>query len=449
MSKRGTFGSRFGVVAAVGGSVIGLGNIWRFPYITGENGGAAFIIIYLLVSFLISIPVMLTEFSIGRSTRRNAKRAFSKLAPGSKWPLVGYLGIITALVILSFYCVIAGWSLEFLKESVLNRFAGRSSAEIQSSFESFVASGWRPIIWTAVFALATGWIVMSGIEKGIERYTKILMPMFVLMLVGLAVNSFTLDGAREGISFLLKPDFSKISLRTALVAMGQSFFSMSLGMGAMITYGSYIKKNENMFKVAGIVALSDLSVAILSGLAIFPAVFSFGINPSSGPDLVFLTLPNIFARMPGGYIISVVFFILLFIAAITSSISLLEVITAYVTEELQISRKRAVMLAVGVILLMGMMNAMSQMPDSKLRIAGMNLFDFCDSLSSNFMMPFGGLMIVIFAGWRMSPAILKNEMTSNMRYGLKLYPVVRFVIKFIAPIVIAILLIQTMGILST
>lgn len=448
MAKRGTFGSRFGVVAAVGGSVVGLGNIWRFPYVTGENGGAAFIIVYLLVSFLISIPLMLTEFSIGRSTRRNAKRAFSKLAPGTKWYLVGYLGILTAFVILSFYCVIAGWALEFLKESLFNSFADKSPAEVKTSFEGFVASGWRPVIWTIVFIAMTGFIVMSGVEKGIERSNKIMMPLFVLMLIGLAINSFTLEGAKEGISFLLKPDFSKLTGRTVLVAMGQSFFSMSLGMGAMITYGSYINKNENMFKVAGTVAVSDLTVALLSGLAIFPAVFSFGISPSSGPELVFLTLPNVFAQMPGGYIISVVFFILLFVAAITSSISLFEVITAYVTEEMQIKRKKAVALVMVAVAATGVISAVSQMPGSSIKIAGMNIFDFCDSLSSNFMLPFGGLMIVIFGGWALSPAKLRNEMTSNLQYGIGLYPVVRFLIKFVVPVFVALLLIQTTGLLK-
>ena len=211
MAKRGSFGSRFGTVAAVGGSVIGLGNIWRFPYVAGENGGAAFILIYLATSFLISIPIMLSEFSIGRSTRRNPMRAFNKLAPGSKWKLVGYMGILTAFVILSFYCVIAGWAFEFLKESVFNQFNGRSADQIRDSFNGFVASGWKPVIWTFLFTVASAGIVLSGVEKGIERYTKILMPMLFVLLLGMAVNSLTLDGAQAGIEFLLKPDFSKIT----------------------------------------------------------------------------------------------------------------------------------------------------------------------------------------------------------------------------------------------
>ena len=340
--KRGSFASRFGTIAAVGGSVIGLGNIWRFPYVAGENGGAAFILIYLTISFLISIPIMLSEFSLGRSTKRNSMRAFSKLAPGTKWKWVGYMGILCAFIILSFYCVIAGWSLEFLKESVLNRFHDRTPEQVAAAFDGFVASGWRPIAWTLVFIAASAFIVYSGIEKGIERYNKILMPMLFLLLFGMALNALTLDGARQGIDFLLKPDFSKITGTTVLEALGQSFFSMSLGMGCMITYGSYLRKNENMFRIGAMVSLSDITVAVLSGLAIFPAVFSFGISPTSGPELVFLTLPNVFARMSGGYVISVVFFVLLFLAAITSSVSLLEVIIAYLSEEMRITRSKAI-----------------------------------------------------------------------------------------------------------
>ena len=325
MGSRGSFGSRFGVIAAVSGSVIGLGNIWRFPYVAGENGGAAFILIYIACSFLISIPLMLSEFSLGRSSKRNTKRAFQKLAPGTRWNYVGYMGIFCAFILLSFYCVIAGWALEFIKESVLNEFAGKSAAQISENFNGFIASGWRPVVWMGVFMLSTAFIVWSGIEKGIERYTKIFMPVFIVLLAALAINSLTLPGAREGIGFLLRPDFSKITGATILKAMGQSFFSMSLGLGCMITYGSYIRKGENLPKVASMVALSDMSVAILSGIAIFPAVFSFGISPTSGPELVFLTLPNIFAQMPGGYWIAIVFFVLLFLAAITSSLSLIHI----------------------------------------------------------------------------------------------------------------------------
>ncbi len=445
MGKRGSFSSRFGVVAAVGGSVIGLGNIWRFPYVAGENGGAAFILIYISISLLISIPIMLSEFTLGRNTKRNSKRAFQKLAPGTQWKWVGYMGIICSFVILSFYSVIAGWALDFIKESLLNNFAGKSPAEISANFSAFVDSGWKPITWAIIFIAATAVIVLSGIEKGIERYSKILMPLFVALLIGLVINSMTLPAFREGITFLLKPDFSKVTGSTILQALGQSFFSMSLGMGCMITYGSYIKKNENMFKVAGMVAVSDVTVAILSGLAIFPAVFSFGISPTSGPELVFLTLPNIFAQMTGGYFISIIFFTLLFLAAITSSISLFEVSTAYFSEEMRMGRHKAVILVGITTIITSTLCALSRMPGSNLTILGHNLFDAFDSLSSNIMMPLGGLLIVIFTGWVLDPAKFKNELTSQQRFGLKLFPIVRFLIRFVIPVVILLLFFSLIG----
>ena len=447
MGSRGSFGSRFGVIAAVSGSVIGLGNIWRFPYVAGENGGAAFILIYIACSFLISIPLMLSEFSLGRSSKRNTKRAFQKLAPGTRWNYVGYMGIFCAFILLSFYCVIAGWALEFIKESVLNEFAGKSAAQISENFNGFIASGWRPGVWMGVFLLSTAFIVWSGIEKGIERYTKIFMPVFIVLLAALAINSLTLPGAREGIGFLLRPDFSKITGATILKAMGQSFFSMSLGLGCMITYGSYIRKGENLPKVASMVALSDMSVAILSGIAIFPAVFSFGISPTSGPELVFLTLPNIFAQMPGGYWIAIVFFVLLFLAAITSSISMFEVIAAYLTEELRMSRPKAVVGVLVTILVTGSLCALSQRPGSSLHIGSMNLFDLCDYLSSNVLMPLGGLLIVIFTGWVFSPEKLRNELTNNLTVNLWCYPAIRLLIRFVVPVVITLLFLTQIGIL--
>ena len=447
MGSRGSFGSRFGVIAAVSGSVIGLGNIWRFPYVAGENGGAAFILIYIACSFLISIPLMLSEFSLGRSSKRNTKRAFQKLAPGTRWNYVGYMGIFCAFILLSFDCVIAGWALEFIKESVLNEFAGKSAAQISENFNGFIASGWRPVVWMGVFMLSTAFIVWSGIEKGIERYTKIFMPVFIVLLAALAINSLTLPGAREGIGFLLRPDFSKITGATILKAMGQSFFSMSLGLGCMITYGSYIRKGENLPKVASMVALSDMSVAILSGIAIFPAVFSFGISPTSGPELVFLTLPNIFAQMPGGYWIAIVFFVLLFLAAITSSISMFEVIAAYLTEELRMSRPKAVVGVLVTILVTGSLCALSQRPGSSLHIGSMNLFDLCDYLSSNVLMPLGGLLIVIFTGWVFSPEKLRNELTNNLTVNQWCYPAIRLLIRFVVPVVITLLFLTQIGIL--
>lgn len=449
MRKRGTFASGFGTVAAVGGSVIGLGNIWRFPYVAGENGGAAFILVYISVSLMLSIPLMLSEFSIGRHSRRNAMRAFRKAAPSHPgWQNVGLLGIFTALLILGFYSVIAGWALEFLREAAANSFRSQSPAELKANFDSFVNSGWRPVLWTLLFVVMNAVIVSHGIQKGIEKFNKVVTPLMFLILVGLAINSFSLSGLREAVDFVFRPDFSKITPSVFIQAVGQSFFSMSVGMGIMVTYGSYLRPGDNMLRIAGTVAISDVCVAILSGLAIFPAVFTFGISPTSGPELVFLTLPNIFAQMTGGYVISILFFFLLFAAAITSSVSLTEGIVAYVSEEFRLSRRIASLLTASVVAVLTSLCALSQVKGSSLIVAGKNLFDLCDNLTSTYLMPIGGFMIVIFAGWVMKKELLKREITSDGRYGTKIYPFIRGLIRFFIPTVIALLFLSQLGFLK-
>lgn len=447
MEKRGGFKSKFGLIAAVGGSVVGLGNIWRFPYLAGENGGAAFILVYVIICFLISVPIMISEFSIGRAGQSNVVNSFRKVAPKTKWELVGLLGVVASFVMLSFYCVVAGWSLEFLKTSFMNGFAGQGSEEIKEGLTSFVNSGWRPLMWTGIFIVATCGVVFLGIEKGIERYSKIMMPMIVLILLGMFFYSFTMDGFKEGVSFLLSPDFSKITPKVILQALGQSFFSLSLGMGAMITYGSYIKKETDLSKLASTISLTDMCVAILSGLAIFPAVFSMGISPTSGPDLVFITLPGVFNQMPGGYFISIIFFFLLFMAAITSSVSMVEVVTSYLREEFKIKRFWGILITGVVVLFTGSLSALSQIEGSSLTLFGMNYFDFFDMISGTYLLPLGGLLTVIFVGWFLKPEIFRNEVTSFGMYKVRLLPVVRFLIKFVSPVVITLLFLSLLGII--
>lgn len=446
MKKRSTFGSTFGTVAVVGGSVIGLGNIWRFPYIAGENGGAAFILIYICVALLISVPIMLTEFTIGRAAQANSKRAYQKVSGRRRWQAIGYLGIATAFTILSFYSVIAGWGLEFIKESITGEFMSMDAGQIKAYFDAFVGTGWRPILWTTLFVIGTSFIVGTGVEKGIERFNKYAMPLMFLILVIMAVNSVTLSGFQEGAMFLLKPDFSKVTIRTVLTAMGQSFFSLSLGMGIMVTYGSYIRKGRNMFGIAGTVTLADSCIAILSGLAIFPAVFTFGINPTSGPDLVFLALPNIFAQMAGGQIFSVMFFVLLFAAAITSSVSLLEVVVAWVHEEFKLKRRAATAVAGGGAWCLAVLCCLSQMPGSPLSIGGLDLLTFFDKATSLYMIPVGGLLVVIFAGWIVSRNLMREEMTTRGRYGVGLFKLVYPLVKFVIPVIIAVLFLNELGI---
>lgn len=445
--NRGSFGSKFGIITAAAGSAIGLGNIWRFPYVAGENGGGAFLIIYLSIVLVIGLPMMLAEFSIGRYTKRNVFGAFKALKPKSGWPLVGVLGVVTPLVIVIFYSVVSGWTMSFLWNSVANNFSGLSSEEVKTGFNAFVASGWQPILWSIGFIILTGAIVIAGVEKGIERYSKILMPLMVAILVILGIYSMTLPGFGEGMRFLFKPDFSKITGTVFLEALGQAFFSLSLGMGIMITYGSYIKDNDNMATTAGAVALSDTLIAVLAGVAIFPAVFSFGISPTSGPELVFITLPGIFQQMTGGYILSILFFVLLLIAALTSAVSITEVLVAYCSEEFKISRKKAGILVSLFVMAAASVCAVSQMPDSSIRVAGLDLFDLFDKVSATYMLPIGGFFITIFAGWVFGKERFRGEITSGGLYNTLIFPIVLFIIRFIAPVVIAFIFLSKAGLL--
>ncbi|MBA7583654.1 hypothetical protein ES708_25601 [subsurface metagenome] len=311
VSKRDSFGSKIGVIAATAGSAIGLGNIWRFPYVAGENGGGAFLFVYLAFILAIGIPVMLSEFVIGRSAQLNPYGAFKKLAPGRPWFLIGIMGVGAAFMILAFYASVAGWTLEYIFQSVKNGFTGKSPDELSTMFDEFRQDSLRPVIWFLVFMGLTAWIVISGVRKGIEKYTKILMPILLVILVVLCIRAVTLPGAGAGLTFLFKPDFSKINAETILKALGQAFFSLSIGMGTLITYGSYIKKNDNLATTAVSVSFADTLIAILAGIAIFPAVFAFGIDPGAEEGLVFITLPTIFQQMPGGYYFSLLFFVLL------------------------------------------------------------------------------------------------------------------------------------------
>ena len=448
MKERGSFGSKFGIIAAAAGSAIGLGNIWRFPYVAGENGGGAFLIIYLAIVLVIGLPMMLAEFSIGRYTKRNVFGAFHSLKPKSGWPLVGILGVITPLVIVIFYSVVSGWTMSFLWDSILNKFQGLSSEEVRTGFNAFVATGWQPILWAVGFVAVAGMILLGGVEKGIERYSKVLMPIMLLILLVMGVYSMTLPGFGEGMRFLFKPDFSKINGNVFLEALGQAFFSLSLGMGIMITYGSYIKDKDNMVTTAGAVALSDTLIAVLAGVAIFPAVFSFGISPTSGPDLVFITLPGLFQQMAGGYVLSILFFALLLIAALTSAVSIMEVLVAYCIEEMNVSRRRATIFISFFVMAMAAVCAVSQMPDSSLRVAGLDLFDLFDKVSATYMLPVGAFFITIFAGWVFGKDRFRNQVTSGGMYNTHIYPVVLFIVRYIAPVVIALIFLTKAGLLK-
>ncbi len=443
--QRDSFGSRFGVIAAAAGSAIGLGNIWRFPYVLGENGGGIFLLIYLVLVAMVGIPVMLSEFTIGRSTQRNPYGAFLRLAPGKPWFLVGLMGIVAAFMILAFYSVVAGWTLEYLYQAFLNGFHGKSSAEINTMFDTFRGGTFRPIMWFLIFMFMTAWIVISGIRKGIEKYTKILMPFLFVLILVLDIRALTLPGASEGLKFLFRPDFSKISTETILEALGQGFFSLSIGMGTLITYGSYINKKERLGNTALNVTLADTLIAVLAGIAIFPAVFAFGVQPDVGTGLVFKILPLIFQEMPGGYIFSIIFFLLLAIAALTSTISVLEVIVAFFSEELNITRKAATILASLAVGILGIFAAGSWGWFEGMHVKNQNFFGILDFTTANILLPLGGFFIVIFVGWFMGSGRVKAELSNNGDIRAAYLPVFVFLVRFVAPLAIALVFMNGLG----
>jgi len=445
-SKRDSFGTKIGVIAAAAGSAVGLGNIWRFPYVAGENGGAAFLIIYVVAIIAIGIPVMLSEFAIGRMAQRNAYGAFRKLAPRRPWYLIGVMGILGAFMILSFYSTVAGWTLEYLSESITNSFSGKSASQLTESFQTFQASGWHPVMWQVIFMILTAGIVVSGVERGIERYAKLLMPILLVLILAMVIRSLTLPGSGEGLAFLFAPDFAKINASVVLQALGQAFFSLSIGMGVLITYGSYINKKDNLGNSATAISLTDTLIAILAGVAIFPAVFAFNIDPKAGPELVFITLPNIFNQMPAGFYFSILFFSLLVIAALTSSISVLEVVVAFLTEQLNWHRRKATLIAATVITITGIICTMSQGPWESIRLFDLNVFEILDWTSANLLLPLGGFFIVIFAGWFLSKDMVKNEITNNGTVRSVLFEAYLFIVRFIAPIVILMIFLFGLGV---
>lgn len=435
-AKRDGFSSRFGLIAAAAGSAVGLGNIWKFPYIVGENGGSAFILVYLISILAVGVPVLLAEFIIGRRGQANAVRSFKKIAPNTKWSAIGWMGIVAAFMILGFYTVIAGYTIHYFILTVTNSFDGMSSAQITETFNNFSSSS-TPIIYTVIFIILSLGILFGGIKDGIEKYTKVLMPGLVGIIVLLVVRAITLPGAEEGIQFLLKPDFSELSMEAILDALGHSFFSLSVGMGTMLTYGSYVSKKENLTSVTFSIAAADTMIALLAGLAIFPAVFAFGIDPTAGPGLVFITLPNVFLQMTGGTIFGALFFLLLFIAALTSVVSIFEVIIAYVTEELKVNRRKAMGLTTLAVIVISTFCALSQTPDSALVFNGHTLFDWMDLLSANVLLPIGGLLIMIFLGFIMKKSDLEDELQQGSK-SIKNTMVYLTVTKFVAPVAIAI-----------
>lgn len=440
------FGSKIGAVLASAGSAVGLGNVWRFPTEVGNNGGAAFIFIYLICIAVIGIPVMMSEFVIGRHTRTNTISAFAKLAPGKWWRIEGVAGVFVAFLILSYYIVISGWTLFYLVESLGGQLqAGRDYSQV---FNDFVSNPWQPVLMGAAFMGLTHFIIARGVQSGIEKSSKVMMPMLLLIIGILVVCSFSMPGSSEGLRFLLKPDFSKITASVILSAVGQAFFSLSLAMGCLCTYASYFRADTKLPKTAVGVSTIDTFVAILSGFIIFPAVFSVeGVSVDAGPGLVFITLPHVFniafSHLPWlGYIFSSFFYLLLLLAALTSAISLHESVTAYVLETFSISRRKAAAAVSISCMTLGVACSLSFGVWSDLTLFGLNIFGLFDFTASKIILPIGGIIICLFTGWYLDRKLVESELTNCGTLRFRLFRLYYFIIRYVAPLAIAAVFVQ-------
>ncbi len=444
--KRPLFSGRLAIIAVAAGSAIGLGNIWKFPYIAGKNGGAAFILVYLVCIALIGLPVLISDFIIGRRGGGNIIASFKRLAgERTPWLAGGFLALMGSATVLSFYGVVAGWSLKYIVNAATQSFAGKSPDQVGEMFGSFIVSPTEPILYQMAFMALTCTVVFAGVKKGIEAFSKVMMPVLFGIVLLLCVRSLTLPGAEAGIAFLLKPDLSKLSAAGVLDALGHAFFTLSLGVGTMITYGSYISPRENLAAAAVQICIADTVIALLAGLAIFPAVFAFGVAPGQGPGLVFVTLPNLFALMPGGDFFCLLFFVLLSVAALTSSISMLEVSVAYVSEDLGLSRKGATLLLTVLISAVGAVCSLSMGQfQSQLTFFGKTVFDLCDFAVSNISMPIGGAVSVLFAGWVLKQDRVEEELGNGGRIAVPFIRVFMFVVKYVAPVGIGIVFIHSL-----
>ena len=451
--ERANFGSRLGVILATAGSAVGLGNVWRFPYMAGENGGAVFIIIYVACVLLLGIPCMISEFIIGRHGQCNTARAFHKLAEGNGWSLIGYMGVLTGFLITGYYAVVAGWCIQYVWASLAGYMTG-SPDYFQQYFNEFSADPVKPVLWTVVILAITYLIIEHGVRNGIERASKAMMPTLFLLLLVIVVASCMLPDANKGIEFLFYPDFSKINSDVFLAALGQSFYSLSIAMGCLCTYASYFSKQTNLTKSAIQIGVIDSMVAILAGLMIFPAAFSVGVSPDSGPSLIFITLPNVFsqafASMPVlGYIISLLFFVLLSLAALTSLMSLHEVSTAFFQEELDISRKKAALIVTVATAIIGAICSLSLgAVDTTLTFLGETLFDWFDFITGQIFLPMVGFLTCIFIGWFVPHKVVRDEFTNQGTLRGQFFHFYLFMVKYVCPLGILFIFLHQLGLLN-
>ena len=451
MKERENFGSRMAVIMAFAGSAIGLGNIWRFPYLVGQDGGAAFVIIYVIATLVISLPIFFAESVVGRRTGANCRGAFIELGKGTAWPYLGFLMVFTPLWIVSYYSVVGGWSLEYLIQALRLDFIHTSPDAMSGSFERFISRTWAPLGFHLAFLAVTVAIVALGVKSGIEKFSKICLPILFALVVLIAVYSLTLPGAQKGLAYLFKPDFSKVTIGTCLDALGQSFYSLSLGMGIIITYSSYVSKKENLMASGVGTAVSDMLFAVLAGVAIMPAVFAAGIEPGSGPGLIFDTLPYIFAQMglemPWlSSIAAILFFLTILFAALTSSISLIEVGVAYLTEDRGFKRGWACVFLFVITGALGGLCSLSFGPLADVKVLGRGFFDLFDTIASNVLLTVGGLLVVLFVGWKMPKADVFDELTNGgtKRRNVRLFNFFYFLIRYIAPVGLLVLILSNL-----
>ncbi|MDU1314652.1 sodium-dependent transporter [Clostridium septicum] len=447
--NRENFSSRLGLLAAAAGSAIGLGNIWKFPYITGQNGGAAFILVYLGCIFLIGIPVMLSEFAIGRKNQVNAVESFKKIAPNTKWHWTGYLATATAFIILSFYAIIAGWVFSYIWRSASGALRGVAAEGFGDYFSVLTANPVEPMIMTLLVLTITSVIVFFGIKTGIEKFSKIAMPLLLVLIVLLIIRSVTLPGASAGLEFLFKPNFSNLSVHGVLEALGHAFYTLSLGMGIILTFGSYTKKSENLVSLSYQVAIADTIIALMAGMVIFPAVFAYGLEPTAGPGLLFITLPAVFKSMPFGQFFEFMFFVLIAIAAITSTVSLMETAVTFISEQFNLSRKKTILIITSGLFALAIPSVLSFGPLKNLKLLGeRSIFDTLDFITGQIFLPIGGILICLFVAWVWGTNNAEKEISSDGKFEFKLKGLYSISVKYIAPLAILIIFLYGLGIFN-
>ena len=449
--ERAKFGSKMGVILATAGSAIGLGNVWRFPYMAGENGGAAFIIFYILCVVILGLPCMVSEFIIGRHAQANTARAYNKVSGSRIWTLVGCLSVLTGFLITSYYAVVSGWCLQYIYASLMGHLDG-APEYFKQYFANFSADPVKPIVWTVAILGITHLVIQHGVRDGIEKASKMLMPTLFVLLLVLVVSSCMLPNAIAGIEFLFKPDFSKVTPDVLLGALGQAFYSMSIGMGCLCTYASYFSRHTNLLRSAVQIGLIDTFVAILPGLMIFPAAFSVGVSPDSGPSLIFITLPNVFQQAFGGmpvvgYVVSLLFYALLSLAALTSLISLHEVSTAFFHEELHIGRKKAALIVTASCSVLGAFCSLSLGGYEVMSFLGKTLFDIFDFVTGQVFLPVCGFLTCLLVGWYLPHKLVRDEFTNWGTLRGKFFHIYLFAIKYLCPACILIIFLHQLGLI--